>query len=60
MGGVMEAANKEDILYYGQNTKDECVSFLNNNGFVITEISSNDRFDNEINICFARDVNYRW
>jgi FkbM family methyltransferase len=60
MGGVMEAANKEDILYYGQNTKDECISFLNNNGFVITEISSNDRFDNEINICFARDVNYRW
>jgi FkbM family methyltransferase len=60
MGGVMEAANKEDILYYGQNTKDECISFLNDNGFVITEVSSNDRFDNEINICFARDVNYRW
>jgi FkbM family methyltransferase len=60
MGGVMEAANKEDILYYGQNTKDECISFLNDNGFVITQMTTNDGFDNEINIFFARDINYIW
>lgn len=32
--------------------KDECVEFLNQNGFVITNISYNDYHGNEVNIFF--------
>ena len=52
--GVIEAANKEDILYYGQCTKDECISFLENNGFIITRVESNDNQSNEVNIFFRK------
>jgi len=52
--GVIEAANKEDILYFGQNTKDQCIDFLNQNGFIIDDISCNDEPCNEINIKFSK------
>ncbi len=52
--GEMEAANKPNILYKGQNTKEECVEFLESNGFVITSITPNDPAHNEVNIYFRR------
>lgn len=54
--GVMEAGTEDDILYYGQNTKNECIEFLTSNGFKIDNIKSNDRFNNEINIRFSKDL----
>jgi FkbM family methyltransferase len=59
MGGALEAANKEDILYVGQNTKEQCIEFLESNGFSITNIEQNDPFGNEVNIFFAKDSNYK-
>lgn len=50
--GVMEAAAKKDILYVGQNTKEESVQFLQENGFIITNIITNDVAENEVNIFF--------
>jgi len=53
--GVVEAAAKPDILYYGQNSLEETVEFLQNNGFTITSITNNDHLGNEVNIHFRRD-----
>lgn len=53
-GGVMEAANKKDILYVGQNTKEESIEFLEQNGFKITGIQINDDASNEVNISFVK------
>ena len=50
--GEMEAGSSSDILYEGQNTKDESIKFLEENGFEITEITTNDDFSNEVNIFF--------
>jgi FkbM family methyltransferase len=52
--GVMEAASSDDILYNGQNTKEQCVSFLESNGFKILNISKNDDGGNELNIHFSK------
>ncbi len=52
--GVMEAANKPDILYVGQNTKEQSIAFLEENGFVVTGIQINDDNQNEVNISFKR------
>lgn len=52
--GVIEAATKKDILYYGQCTKDECIDFLEKNGFIITKVESNDPHTNEVNIFFKK------
>lgn len=52
--GVMEAAAKKDILYVEQNTKEESVQFLEENGFVITDVTINDPNHNEVNIHFKR------
>jgi len=54
MEGAMEAAAKEDILYDGQNTQQESIEFLQNNGFDITGIQINDEYHNEVNIFFKR------
>lgn len=54
LSGVLEAGTKPDILYYGQNTEEQCVKFLIENGFKITKIESNDRFRNEVNIYFSK------
>ncbi len=59
LGGAMEAANKEDILYIGQHTKEQSISFLETKGFHITNIESNDPFNNEVNIFFAKDPSYK-
>jgi len=41
--GIIEASNnKEDILYKGQNTLDECEKFLVENGFTIISVRPND------------------
>jgi FkbM family methyltransferase len=52
--GVVEAANKPDILYKGQNTAEETIKFLEENGFKIDSIRSNDAQHNEVNIHFTR------
>jgi FkbM family methyltransferase len=52
--GIIEAANKKDILYYGQNEKKECVEFLINKGFSIESIFCNDKWCNEVNIKFYK------
>jgi FkbM family methyltransferase len=52
--GMIEAANKEDILYNNQNGKDECIEFLQQNGFEIENVFPNDEYHNEINICFKK------
>jgi FkbM family methyltransferase len=50
--GEMEAGTKEDVLYDGQNTKDESINFLESIGFEIVQINSNDVHTNEVNIVF--------
>jgi FkbM family methyltransferase len=50
--GEMEAATKVDVLYKGQNTKDECIEFLESNGFEVVDVQSNDVHTNEVNIIF--------
>lgn len=57
--GVVEAGKEKDILYKGQNTLKETISFLESNGFEITELESNDPYDNEINVHF-RNKNPKW
>lgn len=52
--GVMEAAAKKDVLYVNQNTQEESVQFLENNGFDIVSITINDPAHNEVNIHFKR------
>lgn len=59
LGGTMEAANKEDVLYLGQHTKEESIAFLQSKGFYITNIENNDPFGNEVNIFFAKDPKYK-
>jgi FkbM family methyltransferase len=53
--GSMEAAGKEDILYYGQNTQGDSIKFLEDNGFKITGIIANDELVNEVMILFERN-----
>lgn len=53
--GVVEAAAKPDILYYGQNTLEETRNFLIQNGFNIISITNNDHLGNEVNIHFRRE-----
>jgi nanoRNase/pAp phosphatase (c-di-AMP/oligoRNAs hydrolase) len=50
--GTMEAATIDDVLYKGQNTKDESIKFLNEVGFEVTRIEDNDPHGNEVNIYF--------
>lgn len=52
--GVVEAAQKYDILYVGQNTAEETMTFLTENGFRIERVLGNDVQGNEINISFIR------
>jgi len=52
--GVVEAANKEDILYFGQNTAIETGKYLQKHKF-ITYKYSNDCFNNEVNINFKKE-----
>lgn len=51
--GVIEVANRNP-LYKGIPGKDECIKFLEENGFRIAEIRSNDMFCNEENIRFIK------
>jgi hypothetical protein len=52
--GVMEAGAMVDVLYKGQNTKDECVEFLETNGFEIIDVTRASKDDLEINLHFKR------
>ena len=52
--GVIEAANKPDILYKEQNTKEESILFLQENGFQITDVKFNAHHGNEVNIFFKK------
>lgn len=49
--GVVEAANKKDILYRNQNTAPDTESYLLQYNFN-TKIEMNDQFHNEVNIRF--------
>jgi FkbM family methyltransferase len=53
--GMVEAAAKPDILYYGQNTLEETQQFLIDNGFKIVNVTNNDHLGNEVNIHFVRE-----
>lgn len=55
--GVMEAATKENVLYNGQNTEEECIRFIYENGFFVERIESNDVHRNEVNIFFRNKKN---
>jgi len=52
--GVMEAASSSDILYFSQNTLEDSLKFLTDNGFTIELIQPNDVHNNEVNIFFSR------
>ena len=54
--GIMEAANKDEILYLNQNNKQESINFLENNGFNIVNIFPNDSEHNEVNIVFKKKI----
>jgi FkbM family methyltransferase len=54
--GAMEAAAKPDILYRGQNTRDESIAFLEANGFEILGVQDNDDQRNEVNIFFKKKL----
>ncbi len=56
--GMIESANKPNILYKGQNTTIECVEFLVANNFEICGIYSNDHHNHEANIHF-KNKNYK-
>jgi FkbM family methyltransferase len=52
-GGVIEAASgAEKSLYKGQNTSEETVKYINDNGFTVTNIEQNDPLKCEVNISF--------
>jgi|GEM_PF-625900 len=57
--GAMEAAARPDILYKGQNTQEESIRFLQENGFEILGVDSNDDRRNEVNIYFKRKTKIR-
>lgn len=50
--GNLEAATQTDVLYNGQNTQEQSIEFLENAGFEIVRIESNDVECNEVNIHF--------
>jgi FkbM family methyltransferase len=52
--GVVEAGTKPDILYVGQNSVDATIQYLQENGFKINGMTSNDVGNNEVNISFIR------
>jgi len=52
--GVMEAAGKDNILYNKQNSELDSIKFLEENGFIIEKITSNDIHRNEVNIYFKQ------
>ena len=52
--GNIEAGAKPDILYNGQNTKEESIQFLEDNGFKVIDIENNDIHGNEVNIHFVK------
>jgi 31-O-methyltransferase len=52
--GTVEAANKPDILYKNQNSKEETIEYLKQCGFNDIRVSTNDPADNEVNISFYR------
>lgn len=51
--GVVEAANKDNILYDNQNSSKETNEYLIEKGFK-TRIEMNDGFNNEVNIFFEQ------
>jgi len=57
--GEVEAANKPDILYKNQNTKEDTINFLIDNGFYIKSILPNDMHQNEVNIEFLK-INHEY
>jgi len=52
--GNIEAGVKPDILYNGQNTKEESIQFLEDNNFKVIDIENNDIHGNEVNIHFVK------
>lgn len=53
-GDVEAAANAGVALYQGQHTIDDVKHFLTGHGFTITNVESNDAFNNELNVYFKR------
>ena len=53
-GGVVEAFEKNPLYKESDNSKEKVLSFLESNNFKILSITSNDPFNNELNIKFTR------
>ena len=56
--GVIEAAARENVLYNNQNTQEECVSFLEQNGFKVIGIAGHGvgpTTHNEVDIFFIKE-----
>jgi len=54
ISGKVECANNAKLYKDTNNDLKSITEFLNNSGFMINDIQSNDRFDNEVNILFSR------
>ena len=53
--GVVECAKNADVKLYKENhTLDEMTAFLESNGFLITDVESNDHLNNEWNVYFKK------
>lgn len=52
--GQVEASSGDFLYEYKENSTENCVTFLENNGFEITNITQNDRLGFEVNIEFLR------
>ena len=53
--GVVEAANKKDILYHNQNSVEDTNNYLIRHNFD-TKVLSNDQHNNEVNIKFKKVI----
>jgi FkbM family methyltransferase len=53
--GVVECARDENVKLYKENhTIDQMTDFLKSKGFIISNIHSNDHFNNELNVYFKK------
>tara|TARA_R110002096_G_scaffold435197_1_gene659700 strand:+ start:439 stop:762 length:324 start_codon:yes stop_codon:yes gene_type:complete len=52
--GVVEAAKDEFLYTYKENSQENVIAFLEENGFTVTELRDNDETGLEVNIHFER------
>jgi FkbM family methyltransferase len=52
--GVVEVCSKNPLYKNASNSKESVLEFLNENGFTVKNISSNDPYNNELNVEFFK------